>query len=141
MVFEPFVKGERPRMAEFNAKFEQILGEIASAKDEAVQQALNDGVKIETGDYKGTGGIGQDRPTTINFSFNPKFVYVSQADLGSNYNLIAAQGQSRAGTQPYIQRNVTLIWGNNQLQFYTSGSDAEVQLNKAGYNYVWIAIG
>lgn len=141
MAYTPFTKDDQPTMQAFNEKFEQ-----------AIQQALADGVKIEVGSYVGTGTYGSANKNSLTFGFEPKFVYIAPQTPSINTNAFrphvwfwvkgcgfmfnnASHGSSSDVELTYCavtQADKTLAWYNS--------NGVQSQANKAGtYNY--IAIG
>lgn len=136
MAFVPFTKDEQPTMAAFNEKFEQ-----------AIQQAIAAGVKIEVGSYVGTGAYGTYQYNSLNFSFNPKLLIISSASKISDSMVTgfffypevqAANTQYTSGGGREIGCAVT--WGDKHID-WSSTYNAASQLNYSGVTYRYIAIG
>lgn len=132
MAFVPFVETDLPSMANFN---EKLLEAIAEAK----AQALDEGVKIETGSYVGTGTYGEGNPNSLTFEFVPTLVMVYDASSPNikteliNGNPVATSTQSGASNGVAIWSDKTVEWYNNRSEGY--------QMNYAGSEYIYIAIG
>lgn len=108
-------------------------------------------LRIETGIYSGTGTYGESSPNTLNFSFEPKVVFVM-----SNYvptsatknmpeaTLALINGAWGARTTFGLEDNqhygLYLTWNGNSLKFYNL-YDAERQFNFSGRPYIYVAIG
>ena len=108
-------------------------------------------LRIETGIYSGTGTYGKSSPNTLNFSFEPKVVFVM-----SNYvptsatknmpeaTLALINGAWGARTTFGLEDNqnygLYLTWNGNSLKFYNL-YDAERQFNFSGRPYIYVAIG
>lgn len=151
MAFTPFTKDDRPTMANFNEKFQEAIGS-------SVEQALADGVKIETGSYEGTGTYGKNNPCSITFDFEPKIVVVS-LDAEGLHPTIFTRNRNSAATWPSgitMGGYVSVFWEGNTLSWYigaigwNSASESmnvaeaarpSYQLNLQGLKYGYIAIG
>lgn len=145
MAFVPFTKDEQPTMAAFNEKFEQ-----------AIEQALADGTKIEVGSYVGTGTYGSSNKNSLTFSFDPKVViiigrgsygsqsiFVRNAPWSIGFRIDANIGSTAATEQGYSYIKTTsnlATWGSNRLSWYHT-KNADAQENTSGSTYYYAAIG
>lgn len=106
----------------------------------ALQNAVSNFTKIESGSYVGTGTSGSSNPNSITFSFSPKLVIINSQDITGSYllTMIVTSGSAKALTM-YPSTTATITWTGNKLQYYTSG--ATEQLNKSGATYDYVAFG
>lgn len=135
MAFVPFTKDDQPTMAAFNERFQQ-----------AIDEAVSRGVKIEVGSYVGTGTYGSSNPNTLTLEFEPKLIVITEKGygvnpLGSQWNnsVILVQGSYSM----YVQTSKLCkfnVAGKNAT-WYTEGSAGFQQLNSSGTTYNYIAIG
>lgn len=143
MAFTPFTKEDQPTMANFNEKF-------LSAILEGKTQALDEGVKIATGSYTGTGTYGASNKNSLTFDFDPKLVYIYKTTGNYTYQMFcgvgaartftAFAGDSSSGTATLSRYSSVMNLNGNQLTWYYY-EGAGSQLNEAGGTYNYIAIG
>lgn len=110
--------------------------------------------QVVTGSYVGTGTYGADNPNTLTFPFEPKLVVISIAATpnkvtsgycsvflyGCNAPVFAvAYGEMSASGH----FDLLTTWEKNSISYCRAGSagGAEVQLNAAGKQYNYMAIG
>lgn len=133
MAFVPFTKDDQPTMAAFNEKFQQ-----------AIDEAVSRGVKIEVGSYVGTGTYGKTNPNSLTFGFEPKLVLIGE--VGWNYftvlfngiGIVMAGGSNIKMTSTSFSGK-TVSWYN--IDEYTGSPKYRVQMNESGFVYHYIAIG
>ena len=126
MAFVPFTKEDQPTMAAFNEKFQQ-----------AIDQAIVGGVKIEVGSYVGTGTKGSANPNSLTFGFEPKGLILSTL-TNADYVTIAYRGQTTVNTKS--SSNAYFTWAGNVVSWYND-TNTDYQLNTSGITYNYIAIG
>ena len=99
--------------------------------------------KIATGSYTGTGTKGASNPTSLTFSFSPKFLVV--LPINGVYRLIFVRGVERSNTSPngHSYGDVAVAWGGSTVSWYTTDSNAGVdfQLNVLNTKYFYFAVG
>ena len=119
--------------------------------------------RIETGSYVGTGTYGASNPNSLTFPFEPKVVFIV-ADIGDAGN---SDSQNATGTFYFFVRGaqntgtfgpsqntdfrwkIFTTWGANSISWYrtagggsgASGGEAQVQMNRSGTTYYYVAIG
>lgn len=109
---------------------------------------IPDGVRIQTGSYIGTGTYGESSPNSLTFEFQPKILFISNAQSGP-----AALGVGRPGVVGWFPAyksgaidndsntsTVNITWGDKSISFYSTSS-ANYQLNYNNYTYYWFIIG
>lgn len=110
--------------------------------------------KIAVGSYVGTGTHGKDNPNTLTFPFEPKLVVISIAATpnkvtsgycsvflyGCNAPVFSVAGGEMSTSSQY---DLLTTWEKNRLSYCRAGGPggAEVQLNAAGKQYNYMAIG
>ena len=146
MAFVPFTKDEQPTMAAFNEKFEQ-----------AIQQALADGVKIEVGSYVGTGTYGSSNPCSIAASGEIIAIiflgYVTTANNyfwteGWNNNYASAMLPETLATDYTRYRgfasDIDYSYGKKSSDgktfFWYNTGDAGKQFNESDYIYYFLVV-
>ena len=104
---------------------------------------LSDKVRIATGSYTGTGTKGASNPTSLTFSFPPKFLVV--LPINGVYRLIFVRGVEKSNTSPngHSYGNVAVAWDGSTVSWYTTDSNAGVdfQLNVLNTKYFYFAVG
>ena len=113
--------------------------------DAAVAALDAKAARVEVGSYTGTGTFGREKPNSLTFSFQPKFVFVV-SESGSIYeNFRAFHGMpttyvysSFLGSD-YGER-IPLTWEGNTLRWYATKGNF-YQLNTQKQKYVYIAVG
>ena len=100
--------------------------------------------QIATGSYVGTGTYGSRNPTTLNFEFRPKLIFIYPSSGYSTYGagvfIIGKEAQSNYFT--WVSSNVgdgEFFISNNGVSWY--GDGAAEQLNQSVVTYRYIAIG
>lgn len=103
----------------------------------------NNGVKIATGSYTGTGTYGSNNPNNLTFDFEPKVVfifstgntYISKPILTSysDFIVLNSNGTSGYATCGFSHSGNTITWYHY--------ADVNFQLNTSGQTYRYIAIG
>lgn len=145
MAFTPFTKDDRPTMANFNEKFLQVLDED---------------VKMEVGEYDGTGTYGSDAPTEINLSFKPALVIIMRkGDVKASESLssypghwgvdfvVLADGSTNIFRHSSGRVTLNVKFSEGLASFYSAGSVnpasalAQYQFNATGTRYTYIAFG
>lgn len=128
----------------------------------AVNEAIAKGVKIETGSYVGTGTYGASHPNSLTFSSSPSLIFISSARQYQNtssrvyvpdlcyfvrsgptaltINTINTGNANVSGSVLYI------TWEHNGISFYNSNSygaaiEGQNQLNGKNTTYYYISIG
>lgn len=141
-----FQPSDNFNMAEFNDKITQINSGVNSEVS-ALKTLINEGAKIETGTYTGTGTYGASNPNSLTFGFAPKFVFVArQNDMGSYPVLIACSGMTSVGVfrtaSSATYRHCQIQWNGNMISWWGFGdADAGDQMNYSGVIYNYFAIG
>lgn len=127
-----------PTVDEALAKLRQLVS--------TVQAGVDNGVKISTGSYIGTGTAGADNPCSLTFEFNPKLLIVQRITLGSPAIILALYGVSQSYTAVLgtTFQQARLTWGDKTVSWYTISSDAgaksQMQLNQLNTEYAYFAI-
>lgn len=138
-------------MDDFNDAMQSIDAAVA-----ANSAAIENGVKIATGSYVGTGVCGESNPNSLTFDFVPKLVIVGlhpnglflrnqNNQCGFGYSFIWTYGQTSISVMLNSVETLTASLQGNTLSWY--GDNAVIQLNfKAspsadGDLYDYIAIG
>ena len=107
-------------------------------------------VKIATGSYVGTGTYGENNPSTLSFSFNPKFVWIYR-DAGGGGNIawaigwlskVAGGSYNPGGSnfQGYYGSKLTISDWTETISWYST-SEAQAQFNSSNITYHYFAIG
>lgn len=152
MAFVPFTKDDQPTMAAFNGKFQQ-----------AIDEAVSRGVKIEVGSYVGTGTYGSSNPNSLTFGFKPAIVFIFPVSIASA--LATNTWNTGSSSTPSVLGGATLVrgvekyatfsvhnegslvmiinWDAKSVSFYegTKAAYGRGQLNASGVEYKYIAIG
>ena len=130
MAFTPFTESDQPTMDAFNQKFQ-----------EAINDAVSKGLKVETGTYIGTGTYGESNPTSISFSKTPELIFVSglpgENTHGPFFAIKDGQGVN-VGYGSETQTMNDVVWGKT-VSWYTTTNE-RVQMNESGRKYVYIGI-
>lgn len=102
--------------------------------------------QYETGSYVGTGTSGSSNPNNLNFSFNPKIVFVTDASSTSTNNfyeplMLVNGGKFYTVYKVYSDDYYTLNvgWQGNGVSWYAS-NNAGAQMNISGVTYNYFAI-
>lgn len=111
---------------------------------EMLKEAVTGRVKIETGSYVGTGQYGSSHPNQLSFEFEPKAVFIYWISSGNANNAIAAlfpEGavayRSAGGNGQWFYTDVlNATFGSNDISWYGSGIDAQMNRNAIRYGYV-----
>lgn len=101
-------------------------------------------VRIETGSYVGTGTSGQNNPTTLTFSFEPKILFIKDCAETSYAGVVTpaiypGEGMgviNPSGTIGYA----TVQWSENSVSWFSNDGSA-YQLNGSGTTYSYLALG
>ena len=127
----------------------------------AIEAAKEEGLRIATGTYKGTGKSGSGNKNKITFPFPPKFLFIEATatngtstanspaylvgipSTGILYLMIVygsinigfANTSASTGALPCTLKNNVLQWWEN------SNNSPQTQLNDSAQTYAWIAIG
>ncbi len=129
-----------------------------NVKIDAALAALKAGeMKFAVGSYTGTGTFGAAKPNTLNFDFKPSLVIVKKpyriplnpTSIGAvmirPMNNISMEMYSAGGSENTRPLNVS--WGERSVSWWYSGNASDSgylanwQLNVAGDEYYYIAIG
>lgn len=106
---------------------------------------VGNGVKIETGEYIGTGTHGNSDKNTLHFNFTPKIVVVrTSKQSSSHYGFLTLNPievtLSAFNFQGSSSSNILhLSWSEKVLKWY--GETNTDQLNETGVKYFYAAIG
>ena len=106
---------------------------------------VGNGVKIETGEYIGTGTHGNSDKNTLHFNFTPKIVVVrTSKQSSSHYGFLTLNPievtPSAFNFQGSSSSNILhLSWSEKVLKWY--GETNTDQLNETGVKYFYAAIG
>ena len=135
-------------------EYETALTDVLGAKLSIPASQIQDGVKIETGSYVGTGTYGADNPNTLTFGFVPKLVFIfgfyptnDPHPNGYNGTFDVTSLNEEYKKYGYLIND----WSNvsdsshakmsgHTLSWYSSSSNNS-QLNSNGAHYSYIAIG
>lgn len=118
--------------------FSPIDGVLEVMAKQALEQAFEQGIKIATGIYTGTGTYGADNPNTLTLPFEPKVLIVSaMMDAQTGHTAWIYGDSSGAVNSSYA---VILSWDNNTVSWYSPNS-ASYQLNGNALSYQYVAIG
>lgn len=116
-----------------------------NAKIDAAIHALSDCVRVAAGSYTGNGKYGSANPCTLDFTSTlgrPPRLLVVMPEESDYYWMVTVYGVKVA--RSYYQQNgsyfITTTWTGNSVKWYATSS-ADVQLNKSGQVYRYIAIG
>lgn len=123
----------------------------------AIEAAKEEGLRIATGTYKGTGKSGSSNKNKITFPFPPKFLFIEASTVSSGkvwhpacafgiphsgviYEIVtwANPDIGNAYNDPYFGM-VSCRLNGNTLTW--SGNNENAQLNDSGQTYAWTAIG
>lgn len=112
-----------------------------------------DGMKIQTGEYVGTGtyGTADGGHSSLTFDFEPLLVIIGDTTLKANENNTSADItmflRGVTGSLPTINSDSWAVasWSGNTLSWYgrsanSSGSIDRNQLNVSGHIYRWVAM-
>ena len=137
-----------PQWEETDRIHHDDFNEAFAALDTAVaanSAAIENGVKIATGSYVGTGACGESNPNSLTFDFVPKLVFVF-SDNDSGGQIIWTPGVPRVSSNirnPYEYSVITSGSGNT-FAWYSDATDGlgpSKQLNLSGLTYRWAALG
>lgn len=110
-----------------------------------------------TGEYRGTGTFGSNKPCSLVFSRMPKLIIITPNPIGSNtttnvvtiisteacrssYTTTGITCFSDTSSASNIITNMSIKKENNTIYWYTTSS-ADTQLNANTMRYNWVAIG
>ena len=121
--------------------FSPIDGVLEVMAKQALEQAFEQGIKIATGIYTGTGAYGQDNPTEIPLPIDAKIVFIKM-NTGTNALAVFMKGNTQgmclySGNSTW--QSLPIISFDSVLSFYNNSS-ASIQCNSQ-YSYSWVAIG
>ncbi len=123
----------------------EIIKDIEYKLVDLLGNYVGNGVKIETGEYTGTGTYGNSNKNTLHFNFTPKVVVVrtSKQD-SSHYGFLTLNPievtPSAFNFQGSSSSNILhLSWSEKTLEWY--GETGIDQLNATGVKYFYAAIG
>lgn len=115
----------------------------------AMQDAIIEGKKIQTGSYVGTGTYGSANPNKLTFGFTPKLVFIKTTDTPRIYSSLntldtviiwfGATQMLLYGTNDASYYN-NFSYTNNEMEWY-NGKAADKQMNNINVKYQYIAIG
>lgn len=130
----PFKSTDEFTMAGFNGK----LADINSGVNDEVASALSGLAHIETGSYTGNGKYGASNPITLNFSFTPKFLFVTcGGEPGNWFFWVPGTTQSSGNWND----SSTVISATGKSVTWYNTNDAKSQRNISSLVYHYIAIG
>lgn len=127
MAFTPFTEADQPTMAKFNEKFQ-----------EAINDAVEKGVKVISGSYVGTDLYGQSHRNSIKLPFIPSAVFI-QSSGGKSTGGTAFFG---LGTYDVNTANSSVVVSefSETVSWYTNSAGGWYQLNAKGNTYKYYAI-
>lgn len=128
---------------------------------EKLRQGVNNGVKVVSGSYKGTGTYGQDNPNSLTFSFKPKILFIAgKACTYKNYTndgiavvvisnsiffpyflFVPPNGGNHFSENAILSRGETVSWYQTKTNNMESNDRAAAQFNVSGSYYKYVAIG
>lgn len=114
-----------------------------------IQAAVNQGVRIKTGNYIGTNTYGNSNPNSLVFEFEPKFILIFPNE--EEGNALAPSGfvlmvnnapvpAIREDGSNVIGAGWKITWAGNSVSWYSFES-SYCQCNDQGTSYVYFAIG
>lgn len=111
------------------------------AVDAALHQLMSGSLRLAVGSYIGTGGHGEENPTTLTFDFTPRLLLM----LGNGWNghfiltysSITTYCHPTAGTS---SSEIEFRWAENSVSWYHKSSAAS-QRNAEGREYTYLVIG
>ena len=137
MAFVPFTKDDQPTMAAFNERFQQ-----------AIDEAVSRGVKIEVGSYVGTGTYGSSNPNSLTFEFEPRLVVIvgamySDGTYVYTLTLVNPLTVASAHVGSGNKTGCLVTWSGKSVSWYNNGSSGQDgnQLNYSGKTYCYVALG
>lgn len=107
--------------------------------------------KFESGTYTGTGGSSYENPTTLTFSFTPKFVLITMKDESQNnfgffdcqcqWGTVLRGSHNNSSSVKFYNLDVSL--NGNTLSFCDSDTTIAYtgHLNSSGLEYSYVAFG
>lgn len=134
MAFVPFTKDDQPTMAAFNEKFQQ-----------AIDEAVSRGVKIEVGSYVGTGTYGKSNPNSLYVGTNCVKVEIraiySSNSIGSPFLELHPQAATETWRDLAYFYNGSLDTNSHMrivdgvLYWYSNSVDAQGNANGVQHTY------
>ena len=114
-----------------------------------IDALLANGVKIQTGTYKGVNGSIENTPATINFNFTPKLVFLHwEYATGYSSDVVFVQGGSkttiygRSESTSALMKDVSYTISTKQISMSAGlGNQAHSSVNSSGVTYRYIALG
>lgn len=115
-----------------------------------LNELLGDNVKIQAGNYVGTGTFGADNPNSLTFGFEPKIVFlvsVGQRNIATPYvwgspsfTILESSASFGVGNGTLTMKSDPVSINGSIMSWY-SDTAARRQLNEADVSYYWVAIG
>lgn len=112
-------------------------------------------VKIATGSYVGTGTYGTSNPNTLMFQFEPKMLFIAANDNRTAYNATACIVCAAKNFTVMYPYNSASSWSGGHCSVNLSGNSVswwmtdkygssdpqDIQFNRSGFTYHYVAIG
>lgn len=123
----------------------EIIKDIEYKLVDLLGNYVGNGVKIETGEYMGTGTYGNSNKNTLHFNFTPKVVVVRTSKQDSSHygfltlNPIEVTPSAFNFQGSSLSNILHLSWSEKTLEWY--GETGIDQLNATGVKYFYAAIG
>ena len=104
---------------------------------------LGDKARVQVGSYVGTGTYGYDNPNTLTFGFVPKLLIISGYTSNGTSTVTFVRGASSASfpANGDTYFSMALSWNGKKVSWYNTGYNANLQANKSGAYYNYVAIG
>lgn len=118
--------------ADFNENADLIDAALA-----ALNTAVANGVKLQTGSYSGKGVYGSGNPNTLNLNFTPKFLMVWGP---YSHIMVGITGKNFSVRYDYLSWECTTTWSGATVKWYYDSS-AQSQMNESGKTYYYLALG
>lgn len=112
-----------------------------------------DGLKVEAGNYIGTGNFGKGSENTLTFGFVPRIVFIVPRDNYSQvHRAVLIHGCTAAPSSDYLTCGISsVVWDDDSrsVTWYaaaqggsgTNRQEIAAQLNSGGVTYLYLAIG
>ena len=125
---------------------DKVLREEFNADNQKIEAALGSIPKVATGSYVGTGTSGADKPSSMNFEFQPLMVVITQdSTTSARSGFLLIQGQSTSAgigsvSSTSAALEVHITWAGKGLSWYSNEGPNE-QMNVSGETYYYFALG
>lgn len=163
-----WVESDRILMTDFNQAMERIdaglqskaSGESVTELAESVDSRLTaitanlgssgKNCRIAYGSYTGTGTYGSSGPNQLTFPFVPRLVWVVHGEHSDINGSSTFDSMMLCDPVPAAyggEADMDVSWGEKSVEWNICGSStsssraAEMQYNRSGWTYYWVAIG